>query len=175
MESWASSLNLSLIDWPLAALVFVDFDGVLHAEDFDADLFRYLPILESVLRDIPEVGVVLTTSWRMDHSFLSLRDRFSRDLRHRVVAATPLLEEGMGDGGRWLEIQAFLLENHLSDAPFAILDDEARLFPAECDPLILTDRSGMSAIDGRLLANKIREILDPDRQGEQRNDPPRGE
>lgn len=161
MESWASSLDLSTIDWPLAIFVCLDFDGVLHPESFDATPFCYLPLFESVLRENPEAGVVLTTPWRMDHDFARLREIFSPDLRHRIVGAAPLLELGLGDGGRFLEISAFFEKNWLEGSPFVIVDDDPRLFPEDCPELLLTDSSGMTDIDAKRLSNMIKRELDP--------------
>lgn len=157
VESWTHRLDLSSIDWNLNSLLFLDFDGVLHAEnDFNALQFDRMPLLERALEAHPGVGVVLTTSWRMDRSFEQLRAPFGARLRYRVVGCTPLLPEGMGDGGRWDEIQKFLETNFLLGIDFAILDDQARLFPDPCESLILVEE-GMTYIDARRLDMKLSE------------------
>src|SRR4051794_39007445 len=46
-------------------ILFLDFDGVLHPTySIKAELFCYLPRLESVLRDYPMVKAVVTSDWR---------------------------------------------------------------------------------------------------------------
>lgn len=160
IESWASELDLGRVDWPLGVLLFLDFDGVLHPDVFHAREFCYLPLLENWLRRHPNVGVVLTTSWREERDFERLCAPFSPDLRSRILACAPVLSEGRADEGRWLEIRQFFEDNALDGMPFLILDDEARLFPEGLTELYLTDSSGLTEIDIRRLDQRLTALIE---------------
>ena len=83
-------------------ILYLDYDGVLHHEDVYfmpgrgafyknallGPLFAYLPILEGVLADLPDVRIVLSTSWVRYRTFKKARERLSSDLRERVIGAT---------------------------------------------------------------------------------------
>jgi hypothetical protein len=99
-----------------------------------AGTFIYLPDFEAFLRAHPSVGVVLSTSWREDHSLEELRSFFSPDLQNRIIGVTPVLAGG--PGGRLKEILAWIVQ-HCFHGQWAALDDDATLFPAFCDRLVL--------------------------------------
>jgi len=71
--------------------LFLDFDGVLHPEPcFDRSrLFCQLPVLEAVLRDFPEVDIVISSSWRELLHLDDLKSLFSGDIAWRIVGVTP--------------------------------------------------------------------------------------
>ena len=77
-------------------IVFLDFDGVLHPEVLQSSnkLLERLPFVEEVLREYPEVEIVISSAWRQryDDSELAvsqLRKHFSADISLRVVGVTP--------------------------------------------------------------------------------------
>ena len=76
-------------------ILFLDFDGVLHPE-YDgqatpADVaFCHLPRFEAVMRDHPEVEIVISSTWREQFPLDDLRARFSSDIAARIVGATPI-------------------------------------------------------------------------------------
>lgn len=77
-------------------IVFVDFDGVLHAEDTidKANLLSRLPLVEEVLREFPRAEIVVSSAWRLNWphptlATLELRRHFSEDIAPRVVGVTP--------------------------------------------------------------------------------------
>ena len=76
-------------------ILFLDFDGVLHPE-YDrqaapADVaFCHLPRFEAVMRDHPEVEIVISSTWREQFPLDDLRARFSPDIAARIVGATPI-------------------------------------------------------------------------------------
>lgn len=117
----------------IARWLFLDFDGVLHPGL--AGTFIHLPLLQQFLQDHPDVGVVLTTSWRLDYSLEELRRYFVADLRARVVDVTPALLE-YTPAKRYAEIQVWL-RRHGACRPWAALDDDASLYPPECPQLVL--------------------------------------
>jgi hypothetical protein len=118
----------------ITRLLFLDFDGVLHPGL--AGTFCYLFRIEEFLLAHPAVGVVLSTSWRQQYSLDELRLYFSPALRVRIIDVTPVLPEGRGQ--RYAEIQAWLAR-HGGHLRWAALDDDASLFPAWCDELVLCD------------------------------------
>lgn len=80
-------------------VLFLDFDGVLHAEpSLPKEVFSQLPLVEAVLRDCPWVDIVISSTWRLDWmgdsdatAVENLRRYFSPDIAQRVVGVTPFL------------------------------------------------------------------------------------
>ncbi len=132
---------------PDAMILFLDFDGVLHPDWPCPDdvAFRETPRLLSVLDDHPGVELVVSSSWRL------LRDSAEWDavpapLRARIVGHTPQLQrrtysaypvEYTPEPIRYMEILHYLKGRKLDGCPWVALDDDARLFPADCQNLIL--------------------------------------
>ena len=121
----------------LQALIFLDYDGVLQRPKVSNWIdFEFLPEFESVLRDFPHVGVVLSTTHRFGRSLATLRGVYSEDVRFQIVGATPDLICGDADGGRCEEIQQWLKDFDLRHLPWVALDDQPRLFPKDCPQLL---------------------------------------
>jgi hypothetical protein len=121
----------------LRALVFLDYDGVIQTpKRSNWRDFEYLPAFEAVLRDFPEVGVVLTTTHRFGRTLDTLRRPYSEDIRHRIIGGTPDLICGDADGGRYEEILQWLKDGRMQHLPWIALDDVARLYPKECPQLL---------------------------------------
>lgn len=84
---------------PLAVL-YLDFDGVLHSDDVGRDwhgqpylrgqgsLFEYSDRLIVALNPYPELKIVLSTSWVRILGFAHARERLPQELRERVIGAT---------------------------------------------------------------------------------------
>ena len=76
-------------------ILFLDFDGVLHPE-YDGQatpadvVFCHLPRFEAVMRDYPEVEIVISSMWREQFPLDALRARFSPDIAGRIIGATPV-------------------------------------------------------------------------------------
>lgn len=79
-------------------LLFLDIDGVLHPDGYPS--FSRLEYFQSVLADMPGVAIVISSSWRMDHSFEKLLEFFPPEMRGLIIGATPLLENCFDPGGR---------------------------------------------------------------------------
>ncbi|MBI2397487.1 MAG: hypothetical protein HYV17_06780 [Xanthomonadales bacterium] len=120
-------------------IIFLDFDGVLHPDG--VALFSRLDVFERHLARMPEAEVVVSSTWREDHSLDQLRAFFSPTFRPKIVGVTPSLAGGYDCGGRELEIRAYLSANNLTDANCAwvALDDMAMFFGEPCHNLILTE------------------------------------
>lgn len=143
------------------ALLFLDFDGVLHREEFHALEFEFLPDFERALIDFPEVAIVISSTWRMTDPLERLRGRFSEGFRERVVGVTPIRKESTGDGERGREIRDFIVLNDLEGIPWLAVDDDARIFEEEVlSNVILTDGAfGLTEIDLRRLRVRLAELL----------------
>lgn len=83
-------------------VLYLDFDGPLHHEDvwFKPEhppfyrnaalgpMFRHVPILEEVLESLPDVRIVLSTSWVRKKGFSYAKRKLSPAVRARVIGAT---------------------------------------------------------------------------------------
>lgn len=49
-------------------LLFLDIDGVLHPVDRAEGVFSCKPLFEVTMRDFPDIEIVISSSWRIDHS-----------------------------------------------------------------------------------------------------------
>jgi len=113
-------------------VLFVDFDGVLHAvagPPSTMRLFVWAPVLDALLNEHPDVKLVVHASAR-DHTPIETIVVQLGKLGERVkCAATPRLP-------RWEAIQRHVIANaEISD--YRILDDSQQEFPAELPELIL--------------------------------------
>lgn len=120
-------------------ILFLDFDGVLHELDRSMGLFSREEHLAHVLRDYPQIEIIVSSAWRQDYTLQNIRTFFLTDLRNRIVGVTPTFDiHDAGDisGSRYREILAYL---DGSTADWLALDDDASLFPSGCAELVLCD------------------------------------
>lgn len=137
---------------PMRKIIFLDFDGVLHPDG--VGLFSQLPLFESFLSKMPEAEVVVSSTWREDHTLEELRRFFSPALRSRISGVTPSLDDGYDLGGRQKEIQSYLTTENINDndCDWVALDDIALFFEDSCQRLVLTDSSkGFTEQEGERL------------------------
>lgn len=118
-------------------ILFLDFDGVLHPE-YDGMAvpkevaFCHLPRFEAIMRDFPAVEIVISSMWRYYFPLESLRERFSEDIRARIIGTTPLVER---EEDKYLparregEILQWLAENARQDQDWIAIDDATWQFP----------------------------------------------
>jgi hypothetical protein len=119
-------------------ILFLDVDGVLQTPACgDFDEMEHAPLLEKVLHDNPDIGIVITSTHREGKSLRDLRCFFPPKLAERIVGATPVLPLGRANGGRQLEIDTWLRQHDGID-DYAALDDERHLFNERCHWLIPT-------------------------------------
>lgn len=121
-------------------VLFLDFDGVLHAGPNVVAATRHwcwLPTLSQVLARHEDVRIVVHSTWRYEYDVDELRELLGR-LGERVIGATPAAP-------RLRSIEMWL-ESHPEVSTFRILDDDAADFyrwPGElilCDPAMgITD------------------------------------
>jgi len=143
-----------------ATLLALDFDGVLHpvfprADRTDAENRHWscLPALEAVLRDFPDVGVLVTSSWRTQREWSWLVDRFSPDIRPRLLGATPVLAAN-GQGSRHDEVEAWLAAKGRTGEAWVGLDDVPDLYRPGAAVVAVDD--GFTASDAEALKEALR-------------------
>ena len=127
-------------------VLFLDYDGVLHPDPCpDAHrLFENAERLAGALEEFPEVGVVLSTSWRNVRAESELLDPLPASLRARVMGFTPRFGEFEATAcripyRRQAECEQWLLSHDLADCPWWALDDRAYWFAPYCENLIQCD------------------------------------
>ena len=125
-------------------ILFLDFDGVLHPE-YDGQatpadvVFCHLSRFEAVMRDHPEVEIVISSTWREQFPLDDLRARFSPDIAARIVGATPITPRIDGKylpARREGEILDWLRHAERDHEPWLALDDAAWQFQRHRDRLI---------------------------------------
>jgi hypothetical protein len=132
--------------------LFLDFDGVLHGER-DPHMAK-LPLLEQYLLQMPQLDIVISSTWREVHPLAKLQSMFPPSLRTRVVGVTPILGLGYDTGTRQREIEAYLSQANLRDGAtrWIALDDIKWFFDDACPNLILVDpRRGFGHEEGGIL------------------------
>jgi len=120
-------------------ILFLDIDGVLHPDPPQPDQrLRSLPRLVEVLRDFPQVEVVISSLWREKLSLDELRELFPADLRERIIDVTPIAEriDGWLPARREGEILDWLETSGRAGEPWLAIDDQAWQFTQRRDLLI---------------------------------------
>lgn len=130
---------------PTAVLLFLDIDGVLHplfprADRTEAEnlYFSYLPRVEAVLREFPQVQIVVASDWRKRHSLEELRGFFSDNLRERIVGVIGIDDADHELGNRQRLVERYLIEQGLTESTWLALDDDAGNYLAGAS-LVLCD------------------------------------
>ncbi|ASU38913.1 hypothetical protein hmeg3_11875 [Herbaspirillum sp. meg3] len=120
-------------------ILFLDFDGVLHPLSRANGAFALVPHFEQVMRDYPDVDIVISSAWREDHSIEKLRLVFSEDFRHRIIDVTPVVALARKPHPRETEILSWLRDTGREYEAWIAIDDSEWLFSPGCKNLILTD------------------------------------
>lgn len=120
------------------AILFLDFDGVLHPAMCLPDLLfhQVLLLAEWLLTEGREVDVVIASDWRVSHSLDQLRRFFPQAIRSRIVDALPAERDvdpmAWGDlprlAPRQCLIEAWLQASGRAGPKWAALDDWAEGF-----------------------------------------------
>lgn len=128
----------------MGAVLFLDFDGVTHPQPcFHENVFCRLHLIESVLREreLRDVQIVISSSWRQIHSLDDMREFFSQDIQGRVVGVTPdIWDPALSQVFvREHECQAWMQTNRPPGTAWLAIDDRALWFQPNCPNLFLTD------------------------------------
>lgn len=125
--------------------LFMDFDGVLHGDNPQSNLFEHSEEFCSRLFPYKDkFRIVVSSSWRETHDFdvvIHAFDSGKYSLMDIVVGVTPSLEDGKGyeDEGRYLEIKAYCEKQGINDSQWLAVDDTENFFPFDCPNLLLVD------------------------------------
>lgn len=155
MES-ASPNSLGGILWSSRMILFLDFDGVLHPYPLGraGKHLAALPRLWQILDAVPELSVVISSTWREEYSLAELAgwltagggERFAA----RFIGVTPIMDspDDYVPGIRQREIEAWLAAHHAADQPYVIVDDMEAYFDVSCKHLYLVDATtGLTPAD----------------------------
>lgn len=108
-------------------ILFVDFDGVLHPLN-SGKTFTCTPWLWQILECVPDLSVVVSSSWREHQSMermVALMTQFGGEhLAHRIIGKTPQI----ANTERGKECQQWLRENAMESVKWAVIDDDPMLF-----------------------------------------------
>lgn len=137
-------------------ILFLDFDGVLHPFDHPHGVFTLLPEFERVMRDFPEVDIVISSSWREAYTLDELRALFSLDMAQRIIGVTPVLLDHDQVYVRETEIRAWLRDAGRETESWVAIDDFEWFFSPQCANLVLTDtRTGFDERVERELRKRL--------------------
>jgi hypothetical protein len=124
-------------------ILFLDFDGVLHPRYEDCPVpedvvFCHMPRFAAVMRDFPEVQIVISSTWREQFSLDKLRSWFSADISGRIIGTTPVFpaDRPRSLEQRESEILAWLVERGRSSERWLALDDSTWQFRHYRDHLV---------------------------------------
>ena len=144
----------------MKVVIFLEFDGVLHSmPSWEHEVFEHMPVLADVLRQFPELEIVISSSWREHHRLDALREFFPEDIQHLVVGVTPILSRGDTSipAERQREIEAWLQAFRPAGPPWVAIDDWAEGFEPNCQSLLLThSKRGFQASDAEMLKAMIK-------------------
>ena len=149
-------------------ILFLDIDGVLHPLPDPGrsgeEQFTRLELLEEVLRQLPHVEVVISSSWRELHPLEDIRTYFSHDVQARIVDVTPLrvaaseVPADVREFVRHSECLAWLRRRRPAGTPWLAIDDVADLWAPDCENLLLIDGStGLTSDSAQVLLQRLRE------------------
>ncbi|MES2072734.1 MAG: HAD domain-containing protein [Pseudomonadota bacterium] len=111
---------------PDLAILFLDFDGVLHPRPKNREwIFCHLPQLEKILAEHPRLYVVIASSWREEYPWDTLVGLFSGAVRSRVVDMTPWIPGAR----RQEEVEAWLAVNGFHGTWMVLDDDQSEFEP----------------------------------------------
>lgn len=139
----------------MKTILFLDFDGVLHPFPLgeDGQHFSQIKYLWNLLESNPELLVVITSTWRENHTFTQLLEIFKshggEKYLDRFIGITPILEDPNNyvPGVRQDEVEQWLSSNKLSNVAYIILDDIEEYFHSNCKNLYLVDGSSGLTLD----------------------------
>jgi hypothetical protein len=125
---------------PRAAVIFLDFDGVLHPAEYlrfkeiDGELvfgsdvrFCWAGVLWNLIKN-HDCDLVIHSSWRTSFDLSDIRAMLPQELGSRVREAT-------GDGGRFNSITEYVAAHQLRK--YLILDDAPEEFPLGLPALVV--------------------------------------
>jgi hypothetical protein len=119
--------------------IFLDFDGVLRRLTSDRSKFEQdcLACFESAVRPLPDIKIVISSTWRLAVSLKEIRSLFSPVIAEKIIGMTPEIHSA-SESMRYEEIQKYLLDQQVSNEFWVAIDDDPEGFPNSA-PLVQTD------------------------------------
>jgi Swiss Army Knife RNA repair-like protein len=120
-------------------IVFLDLDGVLRRRnaplyELEADLVARF---ERAVRQVPDLRIVISSSWRDAYSLAEIREHFAVGIAERIVGVTPSMAM-RDDYDRHREVLAYLERHEGEDVRWLAIDDDPENYPPGA-PVILVD------------------------------------
>lgn len=114
-------------------------------------LFENFDAFQEIMRQFPQIQVVISSSWRETYKFDALLDFFPEDLQPQIIGATPVLP------GSWRYEEVMQHRQQFSEeAPFLVIDDDQEQFPKNWPPLVLCNPLvGLDEMARQLLVERI--------------------
>jgi hypothetical protein len=146
------------------AVLFLDFDGVLHPVGVPEGplCFSGMETFVRLLELLPDVEVVLSTSWRQSHGLEACLEFFPESIRARIVDANPYRVDDRDKADHLLsfvreaECHYWMEKNRSLDTPWLALDDDAVRFSPGCSNLYLTNpATGLMEADFAEVLSKL--------------------
>ena len=139
-------------------LVFLDFDGVMHPVGCEPERhFCQRDLFEEVMREHPDVRIVITSTWRQAYPMTEIKRFFSPDIAERIVGKTPTHMDDGDEHIRYLEIRKLLENPKVAGAQWIALDDSEFEFPDGCPNLLLCSAErGFDSETARKLRERLR-------------------
>lgn len=147
-------------------LLFLDYDGVLHPDAVflskkgpqlrsEGELFMWVDILERELSTLPNVRIVLSTSWVFHLGYSRALKRLPQSVQHRVIGSTwhssmqkDLSDEVVwGELSRYSQIMKYVSRSRVTN--WVAIDDDSEGWPlSERRKLVLSHSdTGLSDVD----------------------------
>lgn len=128
-------------------VLFIDFDGVMHPLN-KGKTFTNTHLLWDILRRIPDLQIVISSSWREHYAFERMVGLLTREggevLSPRIVGVTPQT----ANTSRGQECVQWLINSNIQDSQWLAIDDDPNLFKGFEDRLICTNpRLGLTEQD----------------------------
>ncbi len=108
-----------------APYLFLDFDGVLHPNRLgESNYFQFEEYLIPACNLIPDLMIVLSTSWTQTHGFEMTRDFLHPDLAKKVVGMTFDGRPDWDELTRFEQIKSYVDAHEITD--WIALDDDVK-------------------------------------------------
>lgn len=125
-------------------ILFLDFDGVLHpqfeGQPVPVDVaFCHQSRFETIMRDFPNVEIIISSTWREQFSLDDLRAKFSPDIATRITGTTPRVADALPPRMvmvREWEIVTWLHTHDRQNEPWIAVDDSDWQFQSQRDHLV---------------------------------------
>lgn len=133
----------------LQALLFLDFDGVLHpAKCQKNQFFSKLPVFCALFETLtPRPGIVISSTWRNSYPLNMLRKIFPKEVRKYIIGSTPRDKNDSTIVDRTGEINSFLAIKNMTHLPYIVLDDTQQFFSEKRNLYVVDGESGLIVED----------------------------